>query len=158
MTHCDTICAFRVIRTSRSECPKECSEALQMPKSTPRSSALRARCSKSLEKQSLGHFLAWAPGHSCRLIALRGFSLRGFWKIQGFPFSGGKVPQNSPLTQIIASLPAGSLYSEDALGLAKGEFQVAFPPEKGNPCTYQNPPSENTPSATNVLENPNLLK
>ena len=24
-----------------------------------------------------------------------------------------------------------------------GEFWGAFPPEKGNPCTFQNPPSEN---------------
>ena len=48
-------------------------------------------------------------------VALRGFSLRGFCKVQGFPFCGGKAPQNSPVTQVSASLLAGGLYSEDAL-------------------------------------------
>ena len=25
-------------------------------------------------------------------VALRGFSLRGFWDVRGFPFCGGKTP------------------------------------------------------------------
>ena len=49
------------------------------------------------------------------LLALGGISLRGFWKVQGFPFSGGKPPQNFPVTQVSASLLAGGLYSADAL-------------------------------------------
>ena len=78
----------------------------------------------------------------------KGTFAEGFWKVQGFPFSSGKAPQNSPVTQVSASLLAGGLYSADALSLVKGEFRGAFPPEKGTPCTFQNPPSENLLRAT----------
>ena len=54
-------------------------------------------------------------GGSLNFIALRGFSLWGFWKGQGFPFSGWKAPQDSLVIVVSASLLAGGLYSADAL-------------------------------------------
>ena len=46
---------------------------------------------------------------------LREFSLRGFGKVQGFPFSSGTAPWNSPVPQVRASLPAVDLYSGNTL-------------------------------------------
>ena len=54
------------------------------------------------------------PTARLSFIALRGFLLRGFWKVQ-FALFQPKAPQNSPVTQVSASLLAGGLSSADAL-------------------------------------------
>ena len=44
-------------------------------------------------------------------VALRGLLQRGFWKVQCLRFEGGNAPQNSPVTQVSASLLVGGHYS-----------------------------------------------
>ena len=47
------------------------------------------------------------------VFSLLPISLRGFRKVQDCPpFSGGIAPQNSPVTQVSASLLAGGLYAQ----------------------------------------------
>ena len=65
------------------------------------------------------------------LVALRGFSLRGFWEVPGFPCSGGKELQNCP-------------HRPD-----QPSVRSSFPPAKGKPGTSQKPLRENPLSATN---------
>ena len=122
----------------------------ERPKCVRNPSKLRPKCVKNARNTFGGEHLLddteiCLPPRSQTIIrCAKGI----FAKVQGFPFSGGKAPRNS-VTQVSASLRAGGLYSGDALWLAKGEFRGAFPPEKGNPCTFQNPPSENPLHATN---------
>ena len=79
-------------------------------------------------------------------VVLRGFLLRGFWKVQGFRFSVGKALQNSPVTQVrCKSASWWPLLSRRAL-----TCPGRFPTGKGKPCTFKNPLSENPLGATNI--------
>ena len=68
-------------------------------------------------------------------VALKELSLRGLWKEQGFPFPVGNRPRTPKSHRSVQVCSWCTLLSRR---LVKGEFRGAFPPEKGNPCTFQN--------------------
>ena len=91
--------------------------------------------------------------NSC--VAPRGFSLREFWDVRGFPFCGGKKGSETPSCggkglKLSRSL-GRSMRNEgvsDPFPRRKRESQTLFPTAKGKLRTSPNPLSKNPLSAT----------
>ena len=89
-------------------------------------------------------------------VALRGFSLRGFGDVRGFPFCGGKKGSETPSCggEKDLSLPCSlgrSMRNEgvsDTFPHRMRESHTLFPPQKGKPRTSPKPLSANPLSAT----------
>ena len=103
----------------------------------------------------------WPANISCKYwcVALRGFLLRRFWDVQGFPFCGGKKGLRLPLAMGKKGLrlprfsrsDLGNEGVSDPFPHCKRESQTLFPTAKGKTRTSQNPLSENPLSAKHEI-------